>query len=282
MAEEQQMTPEQQEELKKKLENMSPEELKEFQKKQCIFCHIVSGKVAAKKIYEDDKTIAVLDINPANPGHVLLIPKEHYMIMPQMPEDELAHIFVVAKHLSNVLLKTLDVRGTNIIVANGPAAGQKAQHFMIHIIPRKDGDGLEFTLPSNKRLDEELEQVTQTVKKKLNELLGVHEEEQKISAEDLLKKKSPDIVEAEYKEDKKSEEDEKEEEESEDYQEESDEDDREREGKDNEDEERTKEDEGSDKGSEEESEEGDKSDDEDQEKKGGEIDLDSIARVLNG
>lgn len=262
----QQMTPEQQAELQKKLENMSPEELREFQKQQCIFCHIISGKVAARKVYEDDKTIAVLDINPANPGHILLFPKEHYMIMPQLPEDELKHIFVVAKHLSNALLRALDVKGTNMIVANGPAAGQRAQHFMIHIIPRKDGDGVEFTVPSKERPEDELEQVLQSTRKKLNELLGLKEQEQKKTAKDILNLKAPEkeIVEAEFEEKKESEEvpedennDEKEEVED----------------KNDEKDEEEPEDDNSDKIE-------DESDDED--KKEGEIDLDSIARVLNG
>src|SRR3989338_3114112 len=116
----QQLSPEQIEALQEKLKNMSPEELKEFQKKQCIFCQIVDGKVKARKVYDDDKCIAVLDINPASPGHLLLLPKEHYTIMPQMPEDELSHIFMVAKSLSNSILRALGARGTNIIVANGP------------------------------------------------------------------------------------------------------------------------------------------------------------------
>ncbi len=72
---EQQMSEEQVAELQEKIKNMSPEELKEFQKQQCIFCQIISGKVASKKIYEDEKCIAILDINPANPGHLLLMPK---------------------------------------------------------------------------------------------------------------------------------------------------------------------------------------------------------------
>ena len=95
------MSPEQIEELKEKIKNMTPEELKEFQKKQCIFCQIISGKVQAKKVYEDEKTIAILDINPANPGHVLLLPKEHYTVMPQLPAEDIAHISIVAKFLSN-------------------------------------------------------------------------------------------------------------------------------------------------------------------------------------
>jgi histidine triad (HIT) family protein len=185
MPPQQPMTPEQQEELRKKLEAMSPEELKEYQKQQCIFCHIASGKVAAKKIFENDKAIAVLDINPANPGHILLMPKEHYMIMPQMPDAEIASIFTLAKQLSNVVLKALDVRGTNIIVANGGAAGQKAQHFMLHIIPRKEGDNVNFTLPSNKFSDTELDRIAESIRKKLGELITIKEKPK--TAEDILK-----------------------------------------------------------------------------------------------
>ncbi len=168
----QQMTPEQVEELKEKIKNMSPEELREFQKKQCIFCHIVSGKVQAKKIYEDDKCLAVLDINPANPGHILLLPKEHYAIMPQIPDEEIEHIFIVAKALSNAALKSLEATGTNIIVANGPAAGQKAQHFMAHIIPRKENDDLSFNLPQNTIAEKELDSIMKKVSAKLSSLLG--------------------------------------------------------------------------------------------------------------
>jgi histidine triad (HIT) family protein len=124
------------------IRNMSPEQLKELQKKNCIFCHIISGKVQSRKIYEDEKTIAILDINPANPGHILLMPKEHYTIMPQMPDDEVGFIFMVAKGLSLAALRALKAEGTNIFVANGIAAGQKSPHFMIHIIPRKTNDGV--------------------------------------------------------------------------------------------------------------------------------------------
>lgn len=141
------MTPEQ-EEMQEKVKNMSPEELAEFQKQQCIFCQIISGKVQSKKIYEDEKTIGILDINPANAGHILLLPKEHYAVMPQIPEEEIGHLFMVAKALSNAMLKGLKVAGTNIFVANGVAAGQRAQHFMLHVIPRKENDGItSFNIP---------------------------------------------------------------------------------------------------------------------------------------
>ena len=144
---EQNINPEQLKALQEKIKNMSPEELKDFQKQQCIFCQIISGKVQAKKVYEDEKVLGVLDINPANPGHILILTKEHYSIMPQVPEDEISHIFMVVKSLSNTMLRGIDAQGTNIIVANGVAAGQRAQHFMVHLIPRKENDGLNFVLP---------------------------------------------------------------------------------------------------------------------------------------
>ena len=155
--------------LQEKIKNMSPEELKDFQKKQCIFCQIIAGKVQSKKIYEDENVIAVLDINPANPGHLVLMTKEHYSIMPQLPEEMIAHTFIVARSLSNSMLRSLEAQGTNIIVANGVTAGQRAQHFMVHIIPRKEKDGVEFTIPQKQLDEKEIEDVGN----KLGAALGV-------------------------------------------------------------------------------------------------------------
>jgi len=191
---EQQMSEEQVKELQEKIKNMSPEELKEFQKKQCIFCQIISGKVQSKKIYEDQETVAILDINPANPGHVVVLPKEHYSIMPQIPEQVISHLSMAAKALSNVLLKSIGAQGTNIIVANGVAAGQRAQHFMIHIIPRMEKDDLEFTLPQNTLPEKELEQISEKLSKRLGAIDNVSEAPPKF---EMPEKK---VVEAEFKE----------------------------------------------------------------------------------
>lgn len=190
----QQMTPEQIEALQEKLKNMSPEELMEFQKKQCIFCQIVAGKIKTRKIYDDDKCIAVLDINPASLGHILLLPKEHYSVMPQLPQDELTHIFIVTKHLSNAILRALDARGTNIIVANGPAAGQKAQHFMIHIIPRRENDGIQFTLPQRKLSEDDIKTISKKLSEKMIELLGkkeIKKEKPEKKGSEIKKKEKP-------------------------------------------------------------------------------------------
>ncbi len=180
-----QISPEQLKVLQEKIKQMSPEELKEFQKKQCIFCQIVAGKVQSRNIYEDDKVIAILDINPANPGHTLLITKEHYSIMPQIPDEDVAYIFMVAKSLSNSMLRSIDAQGTNIIVANGIAAGQRAQHFMTHVIPRKDNDGINFILPQKPMEEKEIEAVGN---KLIAALAGEKEEGKKeVSIDDISK-----------------------------------------------------------------------------------------------
>ena len=154
------------------LKKLSPEEILELQKKNCIFCQIVKGVVNSRKIYEDDKVVAILDINPANPGHTLLLPKEHYTILPQIPEDLIAHLFIVAKAISKALLKALKATGTNIFIANGAAAGQRAPHFMIHIIPRTEGDSIKvFELPESRVKEEELEKLRSVVSQILKSMV---------------------------------------------------------------------------------------------------------------
>ncbi len=130
------------------LGGMSQPELEELQRKNCVFCHIASGKVPARKVYEDDECVAVLDINPANVGHVLLMPKEHYTVMFQVPEELLGHVFIIAKGLSQAGLKAFQSKGTTIFAANGAAAGQRAPHFMLHIIPRTPADNVGIYIPA--------------------------------------------------------------------------------------------------------------------------------------
>jgi len=179
------MNDEQRKELEEKLKNMSPEELKEFQTQQCIFCQIVSGKIPSKKVYEDEQCIAILDINPAAKGHILLLPKEHYAIMPQMPDKELSHLYSVAKRLSQALLKGLKVSGTNLFVANGLPAGQRAQHFILHIIPRKEGDGLLEV--KEKLVDNEMRtKVHDLIETKFNEIMKI--KKKAVKKKDLPKK----------------------------------------------------------------------------------------------
>lgn len=201
---EQNMSEEQLKALQEKIKNMSPEELKEFQKKQCIFCQIISGKIQSKKVYDDEKVVALLDINPANPGHVLLLTKEHYSIMPQIPEDEIAHIFKIAKSLSNSMLRSIDAQGTNIIVANGVAAGQRAQHFMAHVIPRKENDGVNFVLPQKPMSEQEIESVGNRIISALGGAGESHEEEENQPLLKIFDKKKEEAIEKKQPKEAKS------------------------------------------------------------------------------
>ena len=177
---------------KKEFDNMSPEQMAEVQKQQCIFCHIVAGKVASKKVFEDESCIGILDINPANPGHILLIPKKHFQIMPQLPDDLIGHMFMVAKHLSQAALKALQVGGVNIVIANGIAAGQRAPHFMIHIIPRTENDGLNFVVPARQVAEKDMILLKQKIKPRINKLFGIEE------IEPVNLDKKPQVVDAEF------------------------------------------------------------------------------------
>jgi histidine triad (HIT) family protein len=164
------------------IKNMSPEQIAELQKQNCIFCHIASGKIPAKKVYEDDKCFAILDINPGSRGHMLLIPKEHYVVMPQAPEDVVKHLGRVSKLLSKAALRALGAEGTNIFVANGAIAGQRAPHLIVHIIPRKENDGINvFDLPEKSMPEDNLKKI-QSV---LAQRLGMRVSEPEIKKEEF-------------------------------------------------------------------------------------------------
>ncbi len=164
-----------QEELQERLKQMTPEQLRQFQKQQCIFCHIISGKVASRKVYEDEHVVGVLDINPANPGHILLLPKEHYAILPQVPDEEISHIAKIAKQLSKAAIKSLKVDATSIFAANGVVAGQRASHFMLHIIPRAEDDGVGLEIPEGQLSDKDTNLLISRLRPAVAKVLGVEE-----------------------------------------------------------------------------------------------------------
>lgn len=149
-----------QEEIEKRIKLM---------KDNCIFCKIIKGEIESKIVFEDDICFAILDINPATNGHLLLMPKEHYMMMPMVPDEVLGHLSVISKYLSDLLKKTFNCLDVTVFIANGSAAGQQSQHFMIHIIPRYENDGIDFNVEGNSKLSvNELRNLTEKLKNKLN------------------------------------------------------------------------------------------------------------------
>jgi len=112
------------------------------QKAQCPFCKIASGEIPSTSIYKDDKVMAVMDINPSVPGHILLLPKDHHPILPLVPKGTFDHMFAVVRDISRAVKKGMVSRGTTVFIANGGAAGQQSAHFLLHIFPRDPGDAL--------------------------------------------------------------------------------------------------------------------------------------------
>jgi|TARA_Y100000310_G_scaffold78523_1_gene75200 histidine triad (HIT) family protein len=121
-------------------QQMNPEELLKATKEQCIFCKIVSGEIPGYKVYEDEEVLALLDIRPVNAGHVLVIPKEHYIVLPQVPDDLAERLMLVVKYLSGAVFEMTGAHGINVIQNNGAASGQEVPHVHFHIIPRYEGD----------------------------------------------------------------------------------------------------------------------------------------------
>ena len=134
-------------------------------KRPCIVCQIADGRVPSKKIYEDERSMAVLDVNGANPGHCFVIPKNHYPIIEQVPDNEVGHLFVVSNKISSAIFESLGAQGTNIFVANGIPAGQAVAHFIINVIPRKENDGINLQWQPKQLSEEEIS----TVELKLKE-----------------------------------------------------------------------------------------------------------------
>lgn len=112
----------------------------EEQKKQCVFCKIIGGEVPGKKVFEDNQIIALLDINPALEGHTLVLPKEHYPILPYLPPQTFSYLFGLVPQLVRAQKKALLKTGVNVFIANGAAAGQQSPHFLFHLLPRELGD----------------------------------------------------------------------------------------------------------------------------------------------
>lgn len=144
-------------------EDMTPEQAAQLQKDNCIFCKIISGEIPSKKIYDDSDFIGILDINPAAEGHVLLIPKQHFQILPQIPQDIVGKLGIACSKISNKIIRSFKCEGTSIFIANGAVAGQRAPHFMVHVMPRKEGDGISL----NPRLADIDERLFNTVKDRL-------------------------------------------------------------------------------------------------------------------
>ncbi len=109
----------------------------------CVFCKIVSGDIPSFKVYEDDYTLAFMDIANDVDGHMVVIPKNHVKSILDCDEETLCHLIKTVKYVSNHCVDSCGYDGVNLLNASDESAGQSVAHFHIHIIPRKNGDGID-------------------------------------------------------------------------------------------------------------------------------------------
>jgi len=108
----------------------------------CIFCKIIEGEIPSSRVYEDDNFIAFLDINPVHKGHVLIVPKRHFVNVFDTPGDVGALFYSVIVKIAKAVRNAVGCDGVNIVQNNEAAAGQEIFHSHVHIIPRFKKDGL--------------------------------------------------------------------------------------------------------------------------------------------
>lgn len=129
----------------------------------CIFCTIINGQIPSYKVYEDENTLAFLDINPVKPGHTLVVPKKHLANIEETDEEILCQVMKIVKKVGASLKKNLGALGYNVQINNDPAAGQIVPHFHCHLVPRLADDGLELW-PQRKYEENEAEEVLNKIK----------------------------------------------------------------------------------------------------------------------
>jgi histidine triad (HIT) family protein len=138
----------------------------------CIICQLIGGEIEVTKVYEDSFVVAVMDIQPINPGHLFISPKRHIESISELDEELGSHMFKTAIKMADALRKSgLKCEGVNVFLADGKTAGQEIPHIHLHVIPRIGGDGSGFKfsksyfeLPKRK----ELEQAASLIRKALD------------------------------------------------------------------------------------------------------------------
>ena len=131
----------------------------------CIFCKIVKKEIPSKVVFENEKSLAFLDIFPINEGHTVVIPKNHYKNIEDIPEDELTELFKVIKNIAILIHKQLKIDGYNILQNNFEAACQIIMHFHVHIIPRnKTDEKFKLKIPRDQASEEDLDKMLNLLK----------------------------------------------------------------------------------------------------------------------
>ena len=130
----------------------------------CIFCKIIKGEIPSAKVYENDKILSFLDINPVNFGHTLVLPKAHYESLLAVPETTLQDLSLIMQRVARAIQGVFGYKGFNILLNNGRVAGQEIPHVHFHIMPRTEDDGIYVNLSHKKYRENEIHDVAEKIR----------------------------------------------------------------------------------------------------------------------
>ena len=133
-------------------------------KDDCIFCKIAAGEIPSNTIYEDDSYRVILDLGPAARGHALILPKEHYADIYELPDEKAGEVFRLAKKMAGKMKSALRCDGFNVVQNNGEIAGQTVFHFHMHLIPRYENDGQKIGWTPGEPSQEELQETARIIR----------------------------------------------------------------------------------------------------------------------
>lgn len=129
----------------------------------CIFCKIAAGEIPSKTLYEDEEFRVILDLGPATKGHALILPKNHYKNLFEMPDELAEKAMVLAKKMAVRMREKLHCDGLNLVQNNEEVAGQTVFHFHMHLIPRYENDGQVIGWKPGKPEEAELEEIKKEI-----------------------------------------------------------------------------------------------------------------------
>ena len=134
----------------------------------CVFCKIVAGEIPATVVWDSPWAVAFLDINPAAPGHVLLVLKQHYAQLADVPGSLLAAALTELPRLAAAVVEATGAAGLNVLQNNGRVAGQVIPHVHFHLIPRNEGDQVTMSWQQGSYENaEQMEQVAERIRQRL-------------------------------------------------------------------------------------------------------------------
>lgn len=133
----------------------------------CIFCKIAVGSIPTITVFEDDFLHAIMDISPANKGHIIILPKTHASDIFSLKEEYVSKAFLLAKKLAIAVKEVTDCEGVNILQNNGVAAGQTVFHFHVHVVPRFKEDAVSMVWKPQTYVDGEAVALAKQISEKL-------------------------------------------------------------------------------------------------------------------